>query len=160
MALLGPSGAGKSSLVNRLIGRDLLDTGEVRERDARGRHTSVHRQMLVRPEGGLLIDTPGMRELQLWDSDESLDETFTDVLSFAAACRFRDCRHDTEPGCAVRAAVDAGELAPDRYDSYLNLRQEQETMERLRDERAQLDAKRQARVQGKALKAMQKQRGR
>jgi ribosome biogenesis GTPase len=160
MALLGPSGAGKSSIVNRLIGADVLDTGEVRERDARGRHTSVHRQMLLRPGGGLLIDTPGMRELQLWDSDESLDETFADVIAHAGACRFRDCRHDTEPGCAVRAAVDDGTLGPDRYESYLNLRREHEATERLRDERAQIDEKRQARIQGKALKAMQKSRGR
>ena len=160
MALLGPSGAGKSSLVNRLVGSDLLDTGEVRERDSRGRHTSVHRQMLVRPEGGLLIDTPGMRELQLWDGDESLDQTFADVLAFAGACRFRDCRHDTEPGCSVRAAAADGTLSEERYESYLSLRQEQEATERLRDERAQLDAKRHGRIQGKGLKAMQKERGR
>jgi ribosome biogenesis GTPase len=121
---------------------------------------SVHRQMLQRPGGGLLIDTPGMRELQLWDSDESLDETFADVIAHAGACRFRDCRHDTEPGCAVRAAVDDGTLGPDRYESYLNLRREHEATERLRDERAQIDEKRQARIQGKALKAMQKSRGR
>lgn len=160
MALLGPSGAGKSSLVNRLIGSDVLDTGEVRERDARGRHTSVHRQLLMRPDGGLLIDTPGMREIQLWDGDESLDETFADVLAFAGGCRFRDCRHDTEPGCAVRAAVEDGTLSEERYESYLNLRQEQEATDKLRDERAQIDAKRQARIQSKSIKAMQKQRGR
>ena len=160
MALLGPSGAGKSSLVNRLIGQDLLDTGDVRERDARGRHTSVHRQMLMRPGGGLLIDTPGMREIQLWDGDESLDETFADVIASAPGCRFRDCRHDTEPGCAVRAAMEDGTISPERYESYLNLRREHEATERLRDERAQIDEKRQARIQGKALKAMQKSRGR
>jgi ribosome biogenesis GTPase len=160
MALLGPSGVGKSSIVNRLVGGEVLTTAAVREWDARGRHTSVHRQMLVSPTGGLIIDTPGMRELQLWDSDDSLDETFADVLEFAPGCRFRDCRHESEPGCAVKAALEASGLPADRYESYLKLRTERESLEKQRDERAQLDAKRKARAGSKALKAMQKDRGR
>jgi ribosome biogenesis GTPase len=159
VALLGPSGAGKSSLVNRLVGRDLLATGEVRDWDARGRHTSVHRQLVVREAGGLLIDTPGMRELQLWETD-AVTDAFADVGEFAAACRFRDCRHEQEPGCAVKAAVESGELHPDRLDSFLKLQREQEEIERKRDERALIDAKRQSQIQSKALRSLYKDRNR
>ena len=160
IAFLGPSGAGKSSLVNQLMGDELLSTGAVRQRDNRGRHTSVHRQLLVLPQGGLLIDTPGMRELQLWNVDESLDETFGDVLELSPGCKFRDCQHESEPGCAVKTAVEEGTLAADRYASYLQLKQEHAVVERLRDERSAIDAKRQARLGSKALKSMQKLRGR
>lgn len=160
LTLLGPSGAGKSSIVNRLVGSDLLATGDVRDWDARGRHTSVHRQMLVRPSGGVIIDTPGMRELGLWEADAGLAETFDAVLEFAPACRFRDCRHDAEPGCAVKAAVAEGRLPAERYESYLKLSREQSSNEKLKEERAFLDAKRKGRIRSKAVKAMQKSRGR
>jgi len=160
VAFLGPSGVGKSSLVNQLMGDAVLATGPVRERDNRGRHTSVHRQLLLRPSGGLIIDTPGMRELQLWDVNESLDETFGDVLELAPACRFRDCQHESEPGCAIKAAVEAGTLAAERYESYLQLRAEHASVEKARDERSAIDAKRQARLGSKAYKSMQKLRGR
>jgi ribosome biogenesis GTPase len=145
VALLGPSGAGKSSIVNRLVGRDLLATGDVRARDLRGRHTSVHRQLVVRDEGGVIIDTPGMRELQLWEG-EPVVETFPEIVDRAAGCRFRDCRHDREPGCAVRAAVDSGDLDPRRYDSYLKLQAEQAEFERRREQREQQDARRAGRA--------------
>jgi len=160
VALLGPSGAGKSSLVNRLVGHELLATGDVREWDARGRHTSVHRQLVIRAEGGLIIDTPGMRELQLWDADEGIGEAFDDIALLAGGCRFRDCRHDHEPGCAVKAAVDREELDAGRYAHYVQLAHEQAAMETKRDERALLDAKREAKIGSKALKSLQKDRGR
>lgn len=160
VAVLGPSGAGKSSLINALAGEALLATGEVRETDARGRHTSVHRELVVLPSGGLLIDTPGMRELQLWDAGAELADAFEDIAAIAANCRFRDCRHDKEPGCAVKAAVEDGRLDAGRYASYLKLQDERETLAKRLDERAILETKRQSRIANKALKSFQKQRGR
>jgi ribosome biogenesis GTPase len=146
VALVGPSGVGKSSLVNRLIGREVLPTGEVREWDHRGRHTSVHRQLVVREHGGLVIDTPGMREVALWEAD-AVDDAFTDIAQVAAACRFRDCRHRSEPGCAVKAAVDAGQIDGGRYESYLTLQQEQEEIEQRRQERERIEERRGAKQQ-------------
>ena len=160
VALLGPSGAGKSSLVNVIIGRELLATGDVREWDQRGRHTSVHRHLVVRAEGGLVIDTPGMRELQLWDADAALGDAFADIADLAGGCRFRDCRHDREPGCAVKAAVEAGRIDAERYEHFVRLSREQAETEERRDERALLEEKRQSKIMGKALKSMQKDRGR
>ncbi len=160
LALIGPSGAGKSSIVNRLLGNELLPTGEVREWDQRGRHTSVHRQLVVRAEGGLIVDTPGMRELQLWDADETVEASFADVGALADGCRFRDCLHDHEPGCAVKAAVAAGAMDAERYAGYLKLQKEQAAVGRLRDARALLDAKRDGKAGSKAMKAIQKERDR
>jgi ribosome biogenesis GTPase / thiamine phosphate phosphatase len=118
VALLGSSGVGKSTLANRLAGEELLATGDVRG-DELGRHTTTRRQLVRLPGGGLLLDTPGLRELQLAGAD--LDETFPEIAALAPSCRFRDCSHTHEPGCAVRAAVDAGEIPRERYDSYLKL---------------------------------------
>lgn len=158
VALIGPSGSGKSTMVNRLIGREELATGEVRDWDARGRHTSVHRQLVVREAGGLVIDTPGMRELQLWDT-EPVAESFEEIDELSVGCRFRDCRHNTEPGCAVKAALEAGTLDARRYGSYLKLQHEQAEMSAKRDERALTDKKkREAKVQSKAIKAFYKVR--
>jgi ribosome biogenesis GTPase len=157
IALLGPSGAGKSSIVNALVGREVLPTGEVRPWDSRGRHTTVHRQIVVRAEGGLIIDTPGMRELQLWDA-EDVDDTFDDVASLAGACRFRDCHHDSEPGCAVKAAVESGVLDAGRYASFLTLQAERAETARRRDERAQIVAKREGRVIARAIRSLQNER--
>ena len=158
-ALLGSSGVGKSTIVNRLTGEDLLRTHDVRESDSRGRHTSTHRQLVMLPDGGLLLDTPGMRELQLWDAG-GLAETFGDIDALAEGCRFRDCRHMAEPGCAVVAAVQAGEIAQTRLDSFLKLAAEREQTERRQDERAQLEEKRKGKIGAKALAKRLKDKGR
>jgi ribosome biogenesis GTPase / thiamine phosphate phosphatase len=122
-ALLGSSGVGKSTLVNSLSGRDLLPTAAVRA-DGRGRHTTTHRQLVLLPSGGLILDTPGLRELQLWDSSDGLAETFDDIEALTLRCRFADCGHDTEPGCAVGEALRNGWLAPERLRSYRKLQRE------------------------------------
>src|SRR5207302_9246353 len=109
VALLGLSGAGKSTLVNRLIGRDLLATRDVRQ-DGRGRHTTTHRELVPLPGGGVVVDTPGLRELQLWESSAGLQETFEDVAELETGCRFANCAHETEPDCAVREAIRSGAL--------------------------------------------------
>ena len=140
-AFIGSSGVGKSTLVNSLAGEDLLETREIRE-DGRGRHTTVRRELIVLPGGGLIVDTPGMREIQLWDADQGLDEAFDDVTSLFAHCRFSDCRHDSEPGCAVRAALADGTLPPERWESYLNLERELQHLERRQDKRLLADEKR------------------
>jgi ribosome biogenesis GTPase len=123
VALLGSSGVGKSTLVNRLLGADVLRTGALRD-DGKGRHTTVNRELVSLPGGALVIDTPGMRELQLWVGEEALETTFADVSSVVAECAFADCRHETEPGCAVRAALASGELAAARYESFRALQRE------------------------------------
>lgn len=160
VALLGSSGVGKSSIINVLAGQDLLKTAEVRESDGRGRHTSVHRQLVVLDDGGVVIDTPGMREIQLWDADESVDEVFPEIEARAGDCRFRDCRHDTEPGCAVKAAVTDGTVDADRYESFIKLQHERDAFIARQVERGQIEEKRQSKVISKAIKAMQKDRGR
>jgi ribosome biogenesis GTPase / thiamine phosphate phosphatase len=158
-ALLGSSGVGKSTIVNRLIGFDLLRTRDVRLSDSRGRHTSTSRQMVLLPGGGVLIDTPGMRELQLWETGDGLAGAFGDIEALGAHCRFRDCRHRQEPGCAVRAAVESGELRAGRLESYHKLQDEQAHQAQQADERAQLDEKRRAKVQTRALNKRLKDKG-
>ncbi len=124
VAVLGSSGVGKSTLLNRLAGQDVQRTGDVRASDRRGRHTTSHAQLFALPGGALLIDTPGLREIQLWEGDAGLGTAFADVEALAAACRFDDCSHSDEPACAVRAALVTGALAPSRWASFRKLRAE------------------------------------
>lgn len=128
-ALLGSSGVGKSSLINAILGNELQSVSEVRESDDRGRHTTTSRQLIVVPGGGVVLDTPGMRELQLWDASEGIGRTFADVAELAQHCKFRDCTHQSEPGCAVREAMDEERLA-----SYHKLHREEEFLESKQDD--------------------------
>lgn len=141
LALLGSSGAGKSTLVNRLLGAPRQKTQAVRPGDGRGRHTTIHRELIAAPGGGIVIDTPGMRELQLWDGDRGLEDAFAEIDALAGDCRFRDCRHRQEPGCAVRAAADAGRLPAIRLTHYLRLEDERTRLDRQRGELARLQEK-------------------
>ncbi len=122
--LLGPSGAGKSSLINALVGKEILATGEVREYDAKGRHVTTSRQLIVLEKGGILIDTPGMREIGLWQMEEGLYETFDDIMNLSQECHFRDCTHTHEPGCAVCLALEEGRLSQERYNSFIQYQRE------------------------------------
>ncbi len=151
-ALLGSSGVGKTTIINKLAGDDVRRTREVRESDSRGRHTTTHRELVLLPGGGLIIDTPGMRELQLWDVGAAVSETFDDIEALASECRFTDCHHRDEPKCAVKAAVAAGGIEATRLDSYLKLQTELTFLARQQDERALLDEKRRSKVIDRAFK--------
>jgi ribosome biogenesis GTPase len=157
-ALLGSSGVGKSTIVNRLVGHELLRTESVRESDSRGRHVSTARQLIMLPDAGVLIDTPGMRELQLWESGE-VDKAFADIDALASNCRFRDCRHREEPGCAVLDAISSGTLDRGRLESYQKLQGEQAYHARQLDERAQIQERRRWKVLTKAAQKRMKEKG-
>lgn len=134
--LLGESGAGKSSLVNALAGEEALEVREVRDGDAKGRHTTTARHLIALPDGGAIIDTPGIRELGLWGGVDGVSAAFAEIDALADGCRFRDCRHRDEPGCAVRAAAEEGRLDPGRLDSFLDLAREVDALALRSDERA------------------------
>jgi ribosome biogenesis GTPase len=157
LALLGPSGVGKSSLVNALLGSARQQIGAVRD-DGKGRHTTTRRELIVLPGGGVLLDTPGLRELQLWEADSGVAEAFGDIAGFASECRFRDCAHTGEPGCAVRAAVERGELSAARLDSYHKLQAELRHLEAETDPATRRERKRGERVANKALKTRLKEK--
>jgi ribosome biogenesis GTPase len=145
VALLGSSGVGKSTLVNHLVGAEVMATGGVRE-DGRGRHTTTRRELLLLPGGGAIVDTPGLREVQMWAAEGGLAKTFDDVEALAQACRFADCRHGAEPGCAVKAALDDGTLAAERFESWLELLREMTWLARPSETRGRPESKRRERV--------------
>jgi ribosome biogenesis GTPase len=144
VALLGSSGVGKSTLANSLLEEELLATGDVRS-DGRGRHTTTHRELVLLPGGALLLDTPGMRELQLWADESALEETFADVAALAEECRFTDCAHGNEPGCAVRAALADGSLPQVRWESYRKLQRELQALAVKQDARLRSEARKERR---------------
>ncbi|ETI68424.1 ribosome small subunit-dependent GTPase A [Neobacillus vireti] len=152
IALLGSSGVGKSTLTNRLLGAEKQLVQEIREADDKGRHTTTHRELILLPIGCVLIDTPGMRELQLWESADGLAETFSEIEVLAENCRFRDCQHTDEPGCAVRTAINDGQLAAERLVSYTKLQKELAFIERKADKRAQAEVRKQWKTLNKQMK--------
>ena len=124
IALMGSSGAGKSTLINAIAGEEVMKTGEIRSDDGKGRHTTTHRQMIRLPNDVWIIDTPGMREIGMSEAEEGIDRTFSDIVALESQCRFRNCRHETEPGCAIKAAIAGGELSRERFELYKNLGKE------------------------------------
>jgi ribosome biogenesis GTPase / thiamine phosphate phosphatase len=157
--LLGSSGVGKSTILNRLMGRAIQEVREVRESDSRGRHTTTARELFALPGGSLLIDTPGLRELQLWDADEGTSQTFSDMASLAARCRFGNCRHEGEPGCAVQAAIEAGELNFGRLENWKKLQREQEFLRRKIDPEARQNEKRRVKQLMRGVRRLYRDRG-
>ncbi|ETX04811.1 ribosome small subunit-dependent GTPase A [Candidatus Entotheonella palauensis] len=152
IVLLGSSGVGKSTLANQLMGQDVQAVQAVRHRDDRGQHTTTHRELFCLPSGALLIDTPGIRELQLWASEAHVDETFAELEAWTGQCRFRDCRHLHEPGCAVQAAISSGELDEQRFLNYQKLQREQAYLKQRQDHLAQAQSKAKRKQLSKAMR--------
>jgi ribosome biogenesis GTPase len=139
--LLGSSGVGKSTLTNKLLGREIQDTQAVRASDSSGKHTTVHRELFVLPGGGLLIDTPGIRELQLWGTNDELDENFDDIAALASQCKYTTCQHTSEPGCAIQRALHDGTLDMSHYENYLKMKHELTALKTKSDVRLRLSNK-------------------
>ncbi|QIS08139.1 ribosome small subunit-dependent GTPase A [Nocardia arthritidis] len=159
VALLGMSGAGKSTLANALLGAEVFATNAVRAVDKKGRHTTVHRELRPLPSGGTLIDTPGLRGIGLWDAADGIEKTFSDIESLTAQCRFADCAHNGEPGCAIAAALDSGALAARRFDSYRKLARENAWMAARTDKRLQAERSREWKVVARQQRQIYRDRG-
>ncbi len=155
---LGSSGVGKSTLLNALLGHDVQKTKPIRVSDGRGRHTTASRQMFMLPSGGLVIDTPGLREIQLWADESALAEAFSEIAGLAQLCRYKDCTHGPESGCAVKEAVETGTLRADRYEGYQKLRKELAYLERKQDPAAEAENKRRWKNIHRAAQALYKDR--
>jgi ribosome biogenesis GTPase len=160
VAFIGSSGVGKSTIINRLLGSEVQPTLPVREHDARGRHTTTSRELFTLRGGGMVIDTPGMRELQLWHIDEGLGGAFDDIEQIATGCRYRDCRHKSEPGCAVHGAIGTGLLTHGRVENFFKLQAEQAFLDRKLDVQATLAAKARARKLCKESRDVSRRKGR
>jgi ribosome biogenesis GTPase len=158
-ALLGSSGVGKSALINALLGEERLATGEVRKSDNEGRHTTTRRELILLPGGGAVIDTPGMREMHVWGDEEGLDNAFQDISELAKNCRFTDCRHDSEPGCAVREALRSGNLETKHFKNYLQLQRELRHLEARQEGKAALVEKMRWKQISKIQKQFKRDRG-
>ena len=160
LALLGSSGVGKSTLINRLLGTDRQRTSAISDAVGKGRHTTTHRELIVAPAGWLVIDTPGMRELQLWDVDDAaLDATFADITAIAARCRFTDCSHRAEPGCAIHSALEGGALDFGRWQSFQKLQREQAYAARKADPRLERETKADWKKIHRQMRATQRMKG-
>ncbi|MBT3272406.1 MAG: ribosome small subunit-dependent GTPase A [Spirochaetales bacterium] len=153
IVLVGRSGVGKSSIINQFAGSNLLDTGAQREQDLRGRHTTTHRELIRLSAGALIIDTPGLRELQLWGEENTLGATFPEIEALFGECRFRDCSHSNEPGCAVQQAVASGEIEQARFESYLGMQRELKYLKSKQD----VQARKQKEARGKAIAKFSRQ---
>ncbi len=158
VVLLGSSGVGKSTILNCLLGRAIQEVQEVRESDSRGRHTTTSREIFSLPGGALLMDTPGLRELQLWEVDEGISQTFADIESQAARCRFGNCRHEGEPGCAVQAAIDEGALDTARFENWRKLQRELAFLSRKMDAISQREARQRIKIINRAVRRLYRER--
>lgn len=159
VALLGSSGVGKSTLLNALAGKEVMKTGEIREKDERGRHTSTHRELFLLEDGGLFLDTPGMRTLSIWDGEEGIREVFGDIEAVIQKCRFHDCTHGNEPGCAIREALANGGITERRWESYEKLQREMRFMESKKEGSLRRDLKARWKQINKEQKKNKKQKG-
>ncbi|MDC7220404.1 MAG: ribosome small subunit-dependent GTPase A [Spirochaetales bacterium] len=152
--LIGPSGVGKSALTNALLGEESRETGAIREGDKRGRHTTTSSRLFPLSSGGWLIDSPGLKEVQLWGEEESVDDTFSEIREWAEKCRFKDCTHQGEPGCAVQEALRDGLIDPGRYGAYLDLRREMSWLESRRSEKYHLEERKKGKTLSKHIRSM------
>ncbi len=158
-AFLGSSGVGKSTIINELLGFEKFDTGAVRSDDSKGRHTTTFREMVEASSGGMIIDTPGMREIQLWADGVYLSHSFQDIESLAASCKFSDCKHNTEPGCSIIKAIEIGDLEPERLERYFKLAKELAHFENQQNAASRAEKKQETKRFSKLLKNRQDKRG-